>query len=170
MSAMSEGSRRNKADLLRRPRSLHLPASQMARLQTGYRKTQPIETTMTCAGCNELKPIENKETCLCATCNRDARNNDDLYPIVRLMFLNKMIEIGAKCPITDTDITLDSDIHHMKGRRGYASKEKRMNNITLMIDVDYFLAASREGHMWIEANPEKAKELGYSHSRLSNED
>lgn len=121
---------------------------------------------MICKGCGEWKPIENKDTGLCATCNKDARDNRDLYPVVRVMFLEAMVRVGEKCPITGEDITMDSQIHHKMGRRGYASEEKRMQGISLLIDVDHFLAVSPLGHQTIEAMPlEVAESLGYKERR-----
>jgi hypothetical protein len=127
---------------------------------------------MICDRCKEFKPIENKDTMLCATCNKLVRDTNDLYPVVRTMFLQKMIDIEAVCPIMGTPITMESDIHHIKGRKGFASAEKRLNCISLLIDVDHFLAVSREGHNWIEAaeNRAEAERRGFIKSRLSNEE
>ena len=48
-----------------------------------------------------------------------------------------------------------SEIHHRKGRDG--------NNL-----FQYFLAVDHECHRKIEENPEWAKEMGYSISRLKD--
>lgn len=61
---------------------------------------------------------------------------------------------GKRCPITGGKAT---EVHHMKGREG-----------ALLNDTKYWLAVSREGHIRIENNPEWAKEMGYSLSRLHN--
>ena len=47
-----------------------------------------------------------------------------------------------------------SEIHHRRGRLQY------------LCVVEYFLAVCRLCHLWIEANPEAAKEQGYSVDRL----
>lgn len=47
-----------------------------------------------------------------------------------------------------------SEIHHRRGRLQY------------LCVVEYFLAVCRPCHLWIEANPEAAKEQGYSVDRL----
>lgn len=47
-----------------------------------------------------------------------------------------------------------SEIHHRRGRLQY------------LCVVKYFLAVCRPCHLWIEANPEAAKEQGYSVDRL----
>ena len=122
---------------------------------------------MSCLSCERDVPIENKDTQLCASCNRDARNNADLYPMARQMFLEMCVKNESVCPIRGTPITMDSDIHHMKGRIGYASQEKREKGISLLIDVDFFLAVSREGHIWIDANTELALLRGFSLLRLN---
>lgn len=59
------------------------------------------------------------------------------------------------CPVTNQPAT---EIHHMKGRTG-----------TLLTDRKYMLPVSREGHVWIEMNPEEAKAKGWSLSRLSKD-
>jgi len=48
-----------------------------------------------------------------------------------------------------------TQIHHKKGRIG-----------KLLTDIKYFLPVSDEGHQKIEMNPNWAKEMGYSLSRL----
>ena len=70
------------------------------------------------------------------------------YSEDRLAFL----EENKVCPVTKGRTT---QIHHKKGRIG-----------KLYLDKDYWLAVSAEGHKWIEENPIKAKELGYSVNRL----
>ena len=49
-----------------------------------------------------------------------------------------------------------TEIHHICGRLG-----------RLLTNGKYFLAACRGCHDWIEMNPEKAKELGFSESRTN---
>ena len=119
---------------------------------------------MICKGCQGLTPIENRDLMLCATCNAKRRDaeTDGLYPEARRMFLEMCIRLELKCPITGTDIDMSSDIHHKKGRNGYADDWARLNDIPLLIDPRYFLAVSRVGHQWIEMNPTKAKQMGLS--------
>jgi hypothetical protein len=50
---------------------------------------------------------------------------------------------------------LSEDLHHAKGRVG-----------NLLTDVRYFKALCRRCHRWVEENPEQAKALGLSLSRL----
>lgn len=58
------------------------------------------------------------------------------------------------CPVTGKRT---NEIHHKKGRVG-----------DLFLDENYWLAVHSEGHEKIENNPEWAKEMGYSISRLSD--
>jgi hypothetical protein len=53
---------------------------------------------------------------------------------------------------------LSEDLHHAKGRVG-----------SLLTDVRYFKALCRRCHRWVEDNPEQAKALGLSLSRLEKE-
>jgi len=65
-----------------------------------------------------------------------------LYLELRAAFL-----VNKICPITGEMAT---EVHHKKGRCG-----------ALLTDVRFFLAVSRRGHVWIEANPAEAEKLGY---------
>lgn len=56
------------------------------------------------------------------------------------------------CPITNKPTT---DIHHKKGRIG-----------KLLTDTSQWIALSREGHKFVEENPQWAKENKYSLNRL----
>lgn len=118
---------------------------------------------MHCSECRRFVAIENRDLNLCASCNYELRDDRPLYPVVRQMFLEMCMRLGLECPVTGEPITMDSDIHHKKGRRGYDSEEKRLKGISLLIDVDFFLACSRKGHIWIEAteNRDWAEKLGY---------
>lgn len=85
----------------------------------------------------------------------DKRKIENLkYKVLRIEFLSK-IE-NQKCPITGKPTT---DIHHMKGRIG-----------SLLLDTRYWVALSREGHKFVEENPEWAKKNGYSLNRLTDEE
>lgn len=75
------------------------------------------------------------------------------YSVLRIEFLGK--PENQICPITKQPTT---DIHHKKGRVG-----------SLFLDTRYWVALSREGHKFVEENPEWAKENGYSLNRLTNE-
>ncbi len=75
------------------------------------------------------------------------------YQVLRAEFLNK--PENKICPITKLPTT---DIHHKKGRIG-----------SLFLNIEYWVALSREGHKFVEENPIWAKENGYSLNRLSND-
>lgn len=120
-------------------------------------------------GCGKFLRLENHELKLCAGCNAKRRDTDQgLYPEVRSMFLAMCVRNELDCPIKGVPITMDSDIHHKMGRVGYADQWARDNDISLLIDIRFFLAVSREGHIWIESNREEAEKKGYILSRLSN--
>lgn len=84
------------------------------------------------------------------------------YESVRQVFLSK--PENKFCRLFPGNLA--TEVHHKKGRVGYADDWARRNGIPLLIDVRYFLPVSREGHNKIENNPEWAKALGYSHDRL----
>ena len=87
------------------------------------------------------------------------------YYKIRADFMNALD--SQDCPVyPDKSI---SDVHHKKGRSpdAYADDWARENNIPLLLDVRFFLAVSRYGHDYIEANPKWAKEMGYSLDRLT---
>ena len=86
------------------------------------------------------------------------------YTVQKIQFMSK--SENKICPVTYQPTT---DIHHKMGRVGFADSWARINNIPMLLDERYWLAVSREGHRQIEENPEWAKEMGYSLSRLSNE-
>ncbi len=68
----------------------------------------------------------------------------------------KEFMVGKICPVYP-HLKVE-DIHHMKSREG-----------DLLLDERYWLAVSRNGHIWIETHPKKAKELGFSLIRTANE-
>lgn len=73
------------------------------------------------------------------------------YSVLRIQFLSR--PENKICPITGKPTT---DIHHKKGRLG-----------DLLLDINFWVALSRDGHRFVEENPVWAKENGYSLDRLS---
>lgn len=71
------------------------------------------------------------------------------YLILREEFLS--IPENKICPIYKTPTT---DIHHMKGRIG-----------DLLLNINYWVALSREGHRYVEDHPKWALENGYTVKR-----
>jgi hypothetical protein len=76
------------------------------------------------------------------------------YSVKRREFLEKHSMCQAHIPGICTQMS--TDIHHKCGRVG-----------DLLLDIQYWLAACRSCHTWIENNPAKAKELGFSVSRIN---
>lgn len=68
------------------------------------------------------------------------------------------------CPIKGIPTT---DVHHKKGRIGFADDWARDNKIPLLLDQRFWVALSREGHKFVEEHPDWAKENGFSLNRLS---
>ena len=82
----------------------------------------------------------------------EKRKIDNLkYLAQRIVFLGK--KENKICPITGFPAT---EVHHKKGRIG-----------DLFLDTKHWIALSREGHQFVEDNPEWAKKNGYSLDRLS---
>jgi len=90
------------------------------------------------------------------------KSMNEKYSVLRKEFL--ALPENKFCPITKQPAT---EVHHKAGRIGFADEWARLNNVPLLIDVRYFLGVSRNGHRWIEENPEEAKKLGYSVDRLT---
>lgn len=84
------------------------------------------------------------------------------YDVARAEFLGK--PENKRCPVTKQRAT---EIHHKRGRTGYADEWARENNVPLLIDKRFFLAVSRDGHRKIEDNPEWAYENEYSLTRTN---
>ena len=57
------------------------------------------------------------------------------------------------------------EVHHSRGREGYADDYARENDIPLILDERWWLAVSRKGHKEIENNPDWAKEKGFSYNQ-----
>jgi hypothetical protein len=87
------------------------------------------------------------------------------YSRQRPIFLDK--PKNKRCPVTGERT---NQIHHKKGRKGYADKWARDNDVWLLNDERFFLAVSEDGHREIEGNTTWAMEQGYSLSRLENLD
>jgi hypothetical protein len=121
-----------------------------------------------CAGCSQLKHIwkSHKKDKYCKECwytiekpksispvSKKRQVEMDEYSKKRLAFLALHVTCQAKlvgCTVTSTDV------HHKAGRVG--------DNY---LNMNKLLALCRSCHSWIENNPEEAKELGFSESRLN---
>ena len=87
---------------------------------------------------------------------------EELYNEVRRMYLRMCDRVNLTCPVYDSPITYESDIHHKRGRSidDYEDDWARELDIPLLIDPRNFLACSRRGHQYIEMNPVAARERG----------
>jgi hypothetical protein len=122
-----------------------------------------------CAGCSQLKHIwksHGKEK-YCKECWYDIEKPKKISPISKKMkvvmdeyskrraaYLVIHSYCEAKIPGCTTNAT---DIHHKAGRGENHLK------------ISTWLAVCRNCHRWIEENPDAAKELGFSESRLNEE-
>jgi|TARA_B110000908_G_C10150040_1_gene400878 hypothetical protein len=75
---------------------------------------------------------------------------DAAYTILRRKFMEKKPMCEASLPNCNKSST---DVHHMKGRGLHH------------LEVSTWLSVCRQCHAWIEENPKKAIELGYSQTR-----
>lgn len=84
------------------------------------------------------------------------------YTPIKAEFLKK----NRKCVVYPERKSVD--VHHAKGRSYLTFEDQwaKDNDIPLLLDARFFIAVSRDGHNWIEANPDAAKEKGWSLNRL----
>ena len=75
--------------------------------------------------------------------------------------------IGKNCVVTNQKA---DQVHHAKGKQGYADAWARLNDVPLLIDVRFFIPVCMQGHRIIEDNPAMAYEKGYSLSRLEKKE
>jgi hypothetical protein len=121
-----------------------------------------------CAGCNELKHIwksHGKEK-YCQPCWYSIDKPKSISPVsekrrVEMDTYSKLREaflvVKPHCEAKLQGCTGSSqDVHHKAGRVG--------DNY---LKISTWLAVCRNCHSWIETNPEAAKDLGLSESRLN---
>ncbi len=112
-------------------------------------------------GCN--KPVENKDTGLCAShskalrkivttplkkvAERTKKKATQYHERAKEFIKNKRCAVYPQLKA--------EEVHHKRGRTG-----------PLLLDEAHWLPVSRKGHVKIEMNPRWAKEMGYSESRL----
>src|SRR5688572_3010395 len=127
-------------------------------------------------GCTN--PVENRDIGLCATHAHQARKAERTQakepfktPIKKVS--EKMAKAiaeyskikkewikGKRCAVFPEKPAID--VHHKKGRVGFADQWARLNNIPLLIDTRFWLPVSREGHTEIENRKGWALKMGYS--------
>lgn len=121
------------------------------------------------------KPVENRDLGLCASHAREQRKAEERASRVKIVQtelkkvspkmakalqeyskLSKIfLEANPQCAVYPDKKSIE--VHHGKGRA----------TIELLLDDTYWVAVSREGHIWIETHPQEAKEKGFSISRLA---
>lgn len=121
-----------------------------------------------CAGCSQLKHIwkSHKKDKYCKECwytiekpksispvSKKRQGEMDEYSKRRLAFLALHTSCQAKLVSCTGKAT---DVHHKAGRVGDD-----------YLNMNKWLAVCRSCHGWIENNPQEAKELGFSESRLN---
>ena len=90
----------------------------------------------------QKKPINKK--------SKKMQVADAAYTILRRKFMEEKPMCEASLPNCNKSST---DVHHMKGRGIHH------------LEVSTWLSVCRQCHAWIEENPKKAIELGYSQTR-----
>ena len=135
-----------------------------------------------CSECKVLGPLWKANPKLCKSCwlkispSKQLKSKNDTptrKPIkssahrIKSVSDKKLIELKEYRVVRDGYLSankicehpecknLSEDLHHAKGRVG-----------SLLTDVRYFKALCRRCHRWVEDNPEEAKALGLSLSRL----
>jgi len=106
-----------------------------------YNSLKPYCSTKCEKACKKRTPLKKV--------SEKRKKENILYSELRIDFLS--LPENQICPITGQPTT---DIHHKKGRIG-----------KLLTDTNYWIALSREGHEFVESNPEWAYENGYSLKR-----
>lgn len=103
---------------------------------------KPIKFGSYCSfKCSKTKPQSVSKQKINAVSKKRKKELQD-YSIQRKVFLKDKV-----CPITNEIAT---EIHHIKGR-----SNKWLN------DTRFWLAVSRQGHIWIHNNPIEAELKGY---------
>jgi hypothetical protein len=126
--------------------------------------------------CDCGKPVENRDTGKCASCNALDRRLDrakavDVKPIKKVSkALAKEREIYARlrqkfllnkwCALHGRNC-IPTEIHHAAGREGVNEK-----GTPRLLDVENFIPLCSEAHRYIEEHPKWAKENGFSESRI----
>lgn len=122
-----------------------------------------------CAGCSQLKHIwkSHKKDKYCKECWYTIEKPKSIAPVSEKRrvamdeYSKKRAAFLALYPICQAKLVgctaTTTDVHHKAGRVG--------DNY---LKVSTWLAVCRNCHKFIEENPESAKELGLSESRLKN--
>jgi hypothetical protein len=104
-----------------------------------------------CGLCGTILRIKEPEVSKIESRSEKGKAEDIIYKDLRLKFLKK----HPRCMVYPWLKAIE--IHHKKGRGKY------------YLDTSTWMAVSRKAHEEIEANPEWAKERGYSLERLNDQ-
>lgn len=99
----------------------------------------------------KIKPISGKQKKLQAK-----------YLKLRIEFLERLE--NQRCPVFPKQRA--TTVHHKMGRKGFADGWAEENEVPLLLDTRFWLAASMAGHEYIEQNPIWAKRKGFSLNRI----
>lgn len=123
----------------------------------GDRVLIPVKSGL-CQHCNHAKKQaakgdKAKKPYLSPVSDKRAKEQR-VYSVARVLFLKHnplcKAKIAGICNMTS------KEVHHMRGRVS-----------ELYLDQQFWLPVCPPCHRWIELNPEKAKEKGWSESRLA---
>lgn len=132
---------------------------------------------MKCPNCGILN-IHSTSVCLCGTVLKEeivkkrktipaisSKRQTESY--IYGLFREGFLIVNNKCAVKNCQCDSE-EIHHMKGRIGFADAWAVLRNISLYLDIRFWLPVCANHHRWIEDHPEEAKKEGYSLTRLGN--
>ncbi len=95
--------------------------------------------------------------------SKKRKDENVIYSERRILFLE-----GQTCAVFPDLPAVE--VHHRKGRQGFADGWAKRSGISLLLDMRWWLAVSSEGHRYIGDHPQEAMDRGWSLSRLENLD
>ena len=110
-------------------------------------------------------PIKNKPVRIKQISKKQAKKIKEYSPIaLKYKIENPIcnIQIEGVCTFNTTDV------HHIRGKVGFADQWAIDNNIPLLIDVRFFNSTCRGCHSYVEDNVAEAIENGHSQHRTFN--
>lgn len=130
-----------------------------------------------CVQC-DCRPIENRDTGLCATCGAAIRKAErrvikEKKPINKVSD-KRNVQLQDYAPLRDKYLFDHPDceyhgkgcasqvVHHAGGRVGFIDDYAREHNIPALVDVRYFRALCHPAHEWATENSREAIEAGIS--------
>lgn len=131
---------------------------------------------VTCKSCGSLK-VENRELGLCASCAAALRKAERRKSVVKTPIKKvsdkKRNEIDQYVPMKDAFLLrkwcavhgkpcVPVDVHHQKGKVGYADDIAREKGIPLLIDIRFWTPVCRAAHNELTEHSAKAIQDGHS--------